>query len=304
MMLNKIKANMLRETWEHPGYCYYAPAVLTLVLLGLMIGLSFTVKNGNSFDLNINIQVNQQQQFTIDDEFEDLLPEPRSNPGYAFFDQLDKGATGIFAAIIHLGLALALLYLVTSLSTDRRDRSILFWKSMPVSETTVVGTKLAFAMVVIPLMFYLSAVICQLCYWLVATNLASHLNMPIGDFEAQSVLVSFVEQMRWLLMRLVLLSPIAAYLMLCSAMTRRSPLLTAAVPIIAVIVIETIVLGQSQLHVFVVESFGFDMHSAEQSLQQAINVKSDLAPGVAVARLGLAAILVAAAIYIRNVRFD
>lgn len=316
MILNKIKANILRETWEHPGYCYYAPAILTTVLLCLMLGLFVSVKNGNSFDININIETSQQQEFSIDDEMEALLPEPRGNPGYAFFEQLNKGSTGIFSAILHLGLALALLYLVTSLSTDRRDRSILFWKSMPVSETIVVGAKLAFALVVIPLMFYLSAVVCQLCYWLVAINLASHLTMPIGDFELQSLMHSFVEQIRWLIVRLVLLSPIAAYLMLCSTLTRRSPLLTAAVPIIAIVVVETIVLGHSQLQVFVAESFGFNtqdnqpsiepsiQQSLQQSMEQVVNLETHLASGVAAARLSLASVLIAVAIFIRNHRFD
>ena len=41
-------------------------------------------------------------------------------------------------------------YLLDSLLAERKDRSILFWKSLPVSDTEVVLSKLATALVVAP----------------------------------------------------------------------------------------------------------------------------------------------------------
>ena len=45
-------------------------------------------------------------------------------------------------------------YLLDCLYAERRDRSILFWKSMPLSDTETVLSKLATALLVIPLVYF------------------------------------------------------------------------------------------------------------------------------------------------------
>jgi ABC-2 type transport system permease protein len=48
-------------------------------------------------------------------------------------------------------------YLLDCLYADRRDRSILFWKSLPISDTKTVLSKLIVAMVLIPLVYFAAA---------------------------------------------------------------------------------------------------------------------------------------------------
>ncbi len=48
-------------------------------------------------------------------------------------------------------------YLLDCLYADRKDRSVLFWKSMPISDTTTVLSKLATALIVIPVVYFAGA---------------------------------------------------------------------------------------------------------------------------------------------------
>ncbi len=48
-------------------------------------------------------------------------------------------------------------YLLECLYADRKDRSVLFWKSMPISDIATVTSKLATALVVIPLVYFIAA---------------------------------------------------------------------------------------------------------------------------------------------------
>src|SRR6202000_960981 len=45
-------------------------------------------------------------------------------------------------------------YLLDCLYADRRDKSVLFWKSLPISDAATVLSKLAIAFLVIPLVYF------------------------------------------------------------------------------------------------------------------------------------------------------
>ncbi|MEJ0004987.1 MAG: hypothetical protein WDM77_00960 [Steroidobacteraceae bacterium] len=54
------------------------------------------------------------------------------------------------------------MYAADCLYTERKDRSILFWKSMPVSDTLTVLSKLLVVMVIVPLGVYLVSAVTTL----------------------------------------------------------------------------------------------------------------------------------------------
>src|SRR3984957_13826592 len=69
----------------------------------------------------------------------------------------------ISAALIMItGFMVAVFYCLDALHGERRDRSILFWKSLPVSDLTTVLSKFSIPMVVIPVVAFLTIVIMQL----------------------------------------------------------------------------------------------------------------------------------------------
>lgn len=67
----------------------------------------------------------------------------------------------IFAALLIMGatFVVAFFYCLDTLHAERRDRSILFWKSLPVSDVTTVLSKAAFPLVIIPVLTFAISVV-------------------------------------------------------------------------------------------------------------------------------------------------
>jgi ABC-2 type transport system permease protein len=136
-------------------------------------------------------------------------------------------------------------YLLYSLFDDRRDRSILFWKSMPVSEWEVVLSKLAVALLVAPAVFVGVSLLLQL-----AVTMLSMLILWRADMDPFARVLGTLDIGRllrdqfggWLLGALWV-APLYAWLLAASAAARRSPLLTAVVPVLGLWVLERLLLG-------------------------------------------------------------
>ena len=130
-------------------------------------------------------------------------------------------------------------YCLDALYGERRDRSILFWKSLPVSDLTTVLAKASIPLVVLPLLVFAIAV-------------TTHLIML--PLNAAALLVSgaaaTLRQLPLLQMELVLLyglavlalwhAPLYGWLLLVSAWARRAAFLWAVLPLAAMCAFERI----------------------------------------------------------------
>src|SRR5262249_36641340 len=96
--------------------------------------------------------------FTVDGRSMRFEPFPWSSP--AAVELTDNRSVGVamltlweWAMSIPLFVAVTIVvyfYLLQCLFDERKDRSILFWKSLPVSDGTTVASKLLVALVVVP----------------------------------------------------------------------------------------------------------------------------------------------------------
>ena len=131
--MNKMKWLIRRELWENKGSIVWAPAVVAGVLAGLATLAAFAGR-----------------QITIDGE---LPPSVAVEGGPR--DHIVEALTQTYmASSIPLLLLLSVLvffYCLGALYDERRDRSILFWKSLPVSDLETVLSKAAIALLVAPL---------------------------------------------------------------------------------------------------------------------------------------------------------
>jgi ABC-2 type transport system permease protein len=121
-------------------------------------------------------------------------------------------------------------YLLDCLYAERKDRSILFWKSMPVSDASTVISKLLVGLVVVPLGVYLLAMLTSVLFqagWAPRLSIAWD---TAAWLKVQALMLyALVIAMLWY-------SPLAAFLLLVSAWARRNVFLWATLPpIIAVI---------------------------------------------------------------------
>ena len=213
---HKIKLLMRREFWEHKGGFLWAPVItggiaILFVTLAAIAGTILGQKHG----ININ---------------EDASEVARG-----------LGAVGDGVLLGGIGLAMAVLafvvffYSLGSLYDDRRDRSVLFWKSMPVSDTQMVLSKAAWALLAAPLLSLAIGLVIGLVLWVI-TMLTSTVNGVSGTAAILThshpfriigqILLALPVQMLWSL-------PAVGWLMLCSAWSRRVPFLWAVmVPIL------------------------------------------------------------------------
>jgi ABC-2 type transport system permease protein len=128
-------------------------------------------------------------------------------------------------------------YLLDCLYADRKDRSVLFWKSMPISDTVTVISKLANALIVIPLVYFAAADFTAL---FMAFILSVRASSSIGGAMWHADL--------WLQMQVLWLYviaasaiwylPLAAYLLVVSAWAKRAVMLWSILPPIALILVE------------------------------------------------------------------
>lgn len=163
--------------------------------------------------------------------------------------------------IVYAGLALvidmvmgivAFFYAIDSLYADRRDRSVLFWKSMPLSDAETVLSKFAVAAIVIPLVTLVAAVLAQ---FLVAAGGSAKLALSglSSDimWQPQAILGGFAIALLWSVMAVLWYAPVIGYLMLASAWAPKGPFLWAVLPPVAATVLERLVLYSDHVGEFI-----------------------------------------------------
>ena len=84
----------------------------------------------------------------------DLLSVSVQVPGRTVGQAFLTAVAATFFAVMSIYAA---WYLLDCLYADRKDRSVLFWKSLPISDTTTVLSKLGTALIVIPLVYFVAA---------------------------------------------------------------------------------------------------------------------------------------------------
>jgi ABC-2 type transport system permease protein len=202
-----------RELWENRSI-YLAPlAVAGFALVGFLIA---TIGRSLSTpDLT--------QRRTI-------LEEP-----YSFATALIMGAATI----------VALLYCLEALHGERRDRSILFWKSLPVSDLTTVLSKASIPFVILPGLAFVVTVATNLIMLLLSTAVLKGSGLSAAALWAQ--LWSFQMQLLYHIVTVHVLwyAPIYAWLLLVSGWARRAAFLWAGLPPLAIFIIEKLAFNTS-----------------------------------------------------------
>jgi len=207
--------SILRELMEHRSIVLGPVLVTGLFLIGFCISLFYLparVRGIASLDLAHQHEV--------------------------FAGHFDVAAGFIMGA----AFLVAVFYSLEALSSERRDRSILFWKSMPVSDVTTVLSKATIPVVVLPLISYVLTVLTQWIMLLVSSAVLSASGLPVARLWTE---VSFLRMSMLLLYHLILIhglwyAPMFSFLLLVSAWARRVPFLWAALPIVAIAGIEKI----------------------------------------------------------------
>jgi ABC-2 type transport system permease protein len=133
-------------------------------------------------------------------------------------------------------------YLLDCLYTDRKDRSILFWKSLPISDATTVLCKLLVGMIIIPLVYFAAADATAL---IAAFILSIRARAAIGS-SLWNGDVWWQVQVLWMyaiVTTAVWYLPVAGWLMLMSAWAKRAVMLWAVLPPLLLYILERVFFG-------------------------------------------------------------
>jgi len=286
-----------REFWENRSL-YIAPlAVAALIVLGFLYS-AIRIPADNVF-LTTTTVVNG----TV----------TRAQHGIDPIQIYDLAATLIMTSTFFV----AIFYCLDALYSERRDRSILFWKSLPLSDLTTVLSKATIPLILLPLLTWVITVVTQTLMLLInlavfhargMDTTALHTNLPLAQNSLLLLYHLVAIDALWY-------APIWAWLLLISAWARRTPLLWAILPPFALTILEAITLHTSYVSRFLTYRLhgpaGMDFHTLHgpegvgvmsMSPHFQITPAQFLAtPGLWIG-LALAAIFLAAAIQLRRYR--
>ena len=222
-MISNQLSLVRRELWEHRAI-YITPLVIALVMSLMSLTGQVTI---SAFGQEV-----------------DLAIIGASSAGEIERQAAITAFLMIFTSVFALGAwILMIFYSLDALYAERRDKSILFWRSLPVTDSETVISKLLTAVLVIPLTAFAFVVVTHLLnliLWSIWLSIqggdAGHIlwsAAPLFDNWAATLIIA-VAMPLWL-------SPLIGWFLFVSAFTRRSPLLIAFLPMFVVPMLEKMV---------------------------------------------------------------
>ena len=213
--------SLRRELWEHRSL-YLAPSVVASLLLLALLIAAFKLPGSMA-------------------GFDTFAPQRQT--------EIVSAPYAVIALVLMVtSMIVALFYCLDALYGERRDRSVLFWKSLPVSDWTTVLAKLAIPMLVVPVFLFALITATQIIVLIGNVLLWSARGLSVSNLLLQLPLLDMPLGVAHFLITLAIwYAPIYAWLLLVSAWAQRSPVVWAILPWVAVVAIERLALGTSHV---------------------------------------------------------
>jgi ABC-2 type transport system permease protein len=255
-LANTFPVLLRREVWEHRAL-WIAPLVWVGIIVVMFTWGTIQMTHDNDLHgfasaANVEELHNMSDQSRAEVERVMALDNERKQTVYAFSYMAIAGLIALFMCIV------VFFYLIDCLFSERRDRSILFWKSMPVSDTQVVMSKFVTAMVVVPLGVLALSALTQLLL-LGIWNLrfgGSVIGAMTPDWDILSWVRAQLLAAGFMLGALMWYAPIAAYFLVLSVWVKRLVFLWAVIPLVAAPVLEVLFLRTDHIAEFIGRRFG------------------------------------------------
>ncbi len=214
-----------REAWEHPAIWVTPMVTAVVVALLTLTGQVSVSAFGEAIDLAI---VGAQN---VDEGHRKAVL---------------TGVLLVVTSVFAVGAWIVMVfYSLDALYAERKDKSILFWRSLPITDAETVLSKLLTALIVVPLVTLVVTFATHLVVMLLTSiwikvqgGSAMHLlwaPAPLADVWA-SCLVFALAMPLWL-------APLVGWFLFVSAFTKRSPFLTGFLPLIVLPLLEKMLVG-------------------------------------------------------------
>ena len=225
-----LMALFQRESWEHPNLIWRLP--VGLVILNVVLAIA---------SVSLGLQYFGTENFKFEFNSQDLSFD-QGGPGQA-------AATFFLLSYFLLSQMVAIGYLLSALYEERKDRSILFWKSLQVSDFQVVLSKALMGLVVIPGLYLLAA---MLTFMLVTVVLSLGMTFllpgtALFDGFLMAGLAVGGEALRVFALQIIWGAPVFLWVLLVSGLARGQPLIWAMGIPLLVLVVEKSLLSEARV---------------------------------------------------------
>lgn len=280
-----------REFWEHKATLIKAPLIVVAVVVGLLIFSAFMggryvdwqqYKEFRDSHLYFDIEAEDNSsvmQFTYKDKVIgevdiDWQPPESQKSGlenYLASNDLIEGVA-LVSKIPYIIMAIIIVFIglsygLSCLYADRKDGSILFWKSLPQSETQMVLSKFFVLVAMLSAIAWGTDFLLSIGVFLLILIVAviSGIDGAVNLVLSQQQVIPAAFQYLGFYIAIILWSlPVMAWVLLASAFAKRTPFLVAAVPVVAISFIEE-VLFDSQHFLYVVKDYALGILPGQQS---------------------------------------
>lgn len=229
--MNRYLWALRRELWES-RWLYLAPTSIGAVLI---VGFAVYARKLPAMITNLVALTTLQQHKMVGDPYE------------------------VVAGLLMLvGLISAVIYTVDALYGERRDRSLLFWKSLPVSDTSTVLAKLSIPVLVLPFIVWLTTFVVHIAMLVMSTAIViGHGQNAELLWRNQSVFSGALPLLYHLVViHGISMAPIYGWLLLVSSWAPRAPYVWAILPPAAVVFLERVAFGTHRVADFLIARAG------------------------------------------------
>lgn len=235
MNFRTMKTLISRETWEHRGLVWAPLITAAVIVLTAFLSTNFTG--------SVKIDLDGQEQ--------DLFAALALDVAH----QRQLFAVWLGALVIPqmlVAMIVIVFYALDSLYNERKDRSILFWKSMPVSDAETVGSKLATALLITPLWVWLVSMLSSLLVFaIVSVKLGGTALAPLATFHVGTWILLQLTMLQNVLVAALWYAPVVVYLLLMSVYAKRNPFLWAVLPPLLLVIFEEVTFNTSLIASFI-----------------------------------------------------
>lgn len=223
--MNTMKWLVKREYWEHKGGFFWAPVVIgSIMTFFIAISLIAAVALGSKHGMHINGET-----------VENLSGVMSAQDKADFTSGLVTGYMGTSAPLFMVLGFVVFFFCLGALFDERKDRSVLFWKSLPVSDQATVLSKVLMALGVAPLISLVVATITSglaLLFICIAAA-AAGLNVFGAVLSSSALYLTPFQVAAMLPVYVVWALPTVGWLLMVSAWARTKPFLWAVgVPVL------------------------------------------------------------------------
>lgn len=224
--MNTFKWLLKREYWENRGGFFWAPLITgaIFVFFGIVALLLAS--------LGINQADEAEVGLKLSEGFAQLAsPKNAAEVGAAIELVFYALGNPVLIVMAFVGY----FYCLGSLYDERKDRSILFWKSLPVSDRSTVASKVFTAAVVVPAIATAGAIATSLLSMVVLSAFViMHGENPVYFWDIGAIARAITNMVAAIPIYALWAMPTIGWLMLCSAWAKRVPFIWATLlPILA-----------------------------------------------------------------------